>query len=223
MRRAKFPVIYNNETKSLTLASGASLTAGDLGKDEFAFRPPVDDFKKLNDPDLGTLAAVVSPNPLRAPWFEITPRPGNRIFSAKEAPPLFKARFDAGRKALFTGDMSRLWVLNISEAQLREATSEKPEIRGDLVVFSRDSFGTPVNMPDTMAGILNSLKASSAIKKAHEALVAEAKSQAGTVKLDGDKPPPPPPPRRGGSPFSPPSGSSGGPPPPPPRIPGPSR
>ena len=223
LRRAKFPVIYNNETKSLTLASGASLTAGDLGKDEFAFRPPVDDFKKLNDPDLGTLAAVVSPNPLRAPWFEITPRPGNRIFSAKEAPPLFKARFDAGRKALFTGDMSRLWVLNFSEAQLREATSEKPEIRGDLVVFSRDSFGTPVNMPDTMAGILNSLKSSSAIKKAHEALVAEAKSQAGTVKLDGDKPPLPPPPRRGGSPFSPPSGSSGGPPPPPPRIPGPSR
>lgn len=225
LRRAKFPVIYNNETKSLALASGASLTTGDLGKDEFVFQSPVDDFKKLTDPDLGTLTAVVSPNPLRAPWFEITPRSGNRVFTAKEPPPFFKARFDAGRKALFGGDMSRLWVLNFSETQLREATSEKPEIRGDLIVFSRDSFGTPVNMPDTMAGILSTLKASSAIKKAHEALVAESKAQAGAVTSDGGKtsPAPPPPPRRGGGSFSPPSGTSGGPPPPPPRIPGPSR
>lgn len=219
LRRAKFPVIYNSETKSLALASGGSLTAADLGKDQFVFQPPVDDFTKLNDPDLGTLAAVVSPNPLRAPWFEISPQPGNRIFSAKEAPPLFKTRFDAGKKALFSGDMSRLWVLNFSEAQLRAAHSGSPEIRGDLVVFSRDSFGSAVNMPDTMAGVLNTLKASSAIKKAHEALVAEATSQGGTVPTAGPKPPPPPPGRAGGS-FAPASRPGGGPPPPPPRPPG---
>jgi hypothetical protein len=216
LRRAKFPVIYNNETKSLALASGGSLTAADLGKDEFAFRPPVDDFTKLEDPDLGTLGAVVSPNPLHAPWFEITPRAGNRIFSAKEAPPLFKGRFDAGKKALFAGDMSRLWALNFSEAQLRSATSANPEIRGDLVVFSRDSFGTPVNMPDTMTGVLNSLKASSAIKNANEALVAEATKGSGAAPATGSTPPPPPPPPgRGGSSFAPPSGSGGAPPPPP--------
>jgi hypothetical protein len=221
LRRAKLPVIYNNETKSLALVSGGSLTSVDFGRDEFAFQPPVDDFKKLNDPDLGTLAAVVSPNPLRAPWFEISPRPGNRVFTAKEAPAPFKNRFDAGKKALFNGDMSRLWALSFSETQLRAATSASPEIRGDLVVFSRDSFGTPVNMSDTMAGILSTLKTSSSIRKAHEALVAEVPAQAGAQKSDSSKPPPPPPPpRRGGGSFTGAPRPSGGPPPPPPRLPG---
>lgn len=220
LRRAKFPVVYNNETKSLALASGGSLTAGDLGKDQFVFQTPVDDFTKLTDPDLGTLAAVVSPNPLRAPWFEISPRPGNRIFSAKEAPPLFQTRFDAGKKALFTGDMSRLWALNFSEAQLRAVNSGSPEISGDLVVFSRDSFGTAVNMTDTMTGILNALKASSAIKKASEALATEATRQTGGAATEGSKPPPPPPPGRKGGAFPPASRPGGGPPPPPPRLPG---
>ena len=221
LRRAKFPVIYNNETKSLALASGGSLTSVDLGRDEFTFQPPVDDFKKLNDPDLGTLTAVVSANLLRAPWFEISPRPGNRVFTAKEAPPLFKNRFDAGKKALFSGDMSRLWALSFSEAQLRAATSANPDIRGDLVVFSRDSFGTPVNMSDTMAGILSTLKTSSSIRKAHEALLAEETAQSGTQKSDDPKPPPPPP-RRGGDSFTGARRPGGGPPspPPPPRLPG---
>lgn len=221
LRRAKFPVIYNREEKSLSLASGGSLTGGDVGKDAFEFRPPVDDFKKLSDPDLGTLAAVVSPNPLRAPWFEITPRPGNRVFGAKEAPALFKGRFHGGKKALFAGDMSRLWALNFTEAQLREGTSANPEIRGDLIVFSRDSFGTPVNMNDTMASIANALKTSSAIQKAHDELVATEPAVT-AASSSGSTPPPPPPPPGAGRGFStprPPGGSSA-PPPPPPRPPG---
>lgn len=223
LRRARFPVVYDMEKKTLILASGGTLTSAELGKDDFVFQPPVDDFTKLTDPDLGTLAAVVSPNPLRAPWFEITPRPGQRIFTAKEAPPLHKKRFLAGRKALFNGDMSRLWALSIAEDQLIKATPEKPQIPGNLVVFSRDSFGTAVNMPDTMSAVLNTLKSSSTIKKAHEILAAEASAPAKTGKSDPQArtgptlPPPPPLPSRGPTSFSPPSrpGGAGSPPPPP--------
>jgi len=224
LRRAKFPVIYDRKKKTLVLASGGSLTAKDLGKDEFEFQPPLDDFTKLTDPELGTLAAVVSPNPLRPPWFEITPRPGQRLFTSKEAPPLFKNRFHGGKKALFTGDMSRLWALSFSEEQLRGATTADPEIRGNLLVFSRDSFGTAVNVSETMNGIVNHLRGSSTIAKAQEALIAEANGAKSTqgnneAPSGGSTPaPPPPPPGRGGPAFTSPRSSGGAaPPPPPPR------
>jgi len=229
LRRAKFPVTYDMEKKSLVPASGGSLTSADLGKEDFAFQPPVDDFTKLTDPDLGTLAAVVSPNPLRPPWFEITPRPGQRVFTAKEAPPLYEKRFRAGQKALFTGDMSRLWVLTFAEDQLRRATPEKPEILGNLIVFSRDSFGAAVNVPDTMSGVLNTLKSSSTIKKANEALRAKAgadrakKGKSDPPAKAGPTPPPPPPlPGHGPNSFAPTTrpGGAGSPPPPPPPPPG---
>ena len=223
LRRAKFPVIYDKEKKTLVLASGGPLTVKDLGKDEFEFQRPIDDFRKLTDPDLGALAAVVSLNPLRAPWFEITPRPGQRIFTAKEAPSVFRNRFHAGKRALFTGDMRRLWALSFSEDQLRGATTAAPEIRGNLLVFSRESFGTPANMSETMRGIVNHLKGSAAIARAQEALVAEAIA-AKPAKGKNDTPPgestppPPPPPGRNGPTFTSPRPSGGAvPPPPPPR------
>jgi len=197
----------------------------DLGKDAFTFLTPMDDFKKFNDPELGTLSAVVSANPLRAPWFEITPRPGTTVFTDKTPPPIYKKRFEGGQKALFSGDMSKLWALSFSESELAKPESGSDDIRGKLVIFSRDSFGSAVNMQDTTAGILNSLRSSNAIKDAQVVLLAR-QSQKGSSQ--GDKPgnesgatapPRPPLPGRGpGSlPSSSPSGSGPALPPPPPR------
>jgi len=225
LRRATFPVIYNTEKKTLVPADGKASSMADLGKDAFTFLTPIDDFKKFNDPELGTLSAVVSANPLRAPWFEITPRAGTTVFTDKTAPPIYKKRFEGGQKALFSGDMSKLWALSFSESELRKPESGSDDIRGKLVVFSRDSFGASVNMQDTTAGILNSLRSSNAIKDAQVVLLAR-QSQKGSSQ--GDKPgnesgatapPRPPLPGRGpGSlPSSSPSGSGPALPPPPPR------
>jgi len=225
LRRATFPVIYNKEKKTLAPADDKASSMADLGKDAFTFLTPIDDFKKFNDPELGTLSAVVSANPLRAPWFEITPRTGTTVFTDKTAPPIYKKRFEGGQKALFSGDMSKLWALGFSESELAKPESGSDDIRGKLVIFSRDSFGSAVNMQDTMAGILNSLRSSNAILEAQKVLN-ERQPQKGDSK--GTKsdtgsgttlPPPPPLPGRssGSLPSSSPSG--GGPtlPPPPPR------
>ena len=225
LRRATFPVVYNKEKKTLVPADGKTSSMADLGKDAFTFLTPMDDFKKFNDPELGTLSAVVSANPLRAPWFEITPRPGTTVFTDKTPPPIYKKRFEGGQKALFSGDMSKLWALSFSESELAKPESGSDDIRGKLVIFSRDSFGSAVNMQDTTAGILNSLRSSNAIKDAQVVLLAR-QSQKGSSQ--GDKPgnesgatapPRPPLPGRGpGSlPSSSPSGSGPALPPPPPR------
>jgi len=224
LRRATFPVIYNTEKKTLVPADGKASSMADLGKDAFTFLTPIDDFKKFNDPELGTLSAVVSANPLRAPWFEITPRAGTTVFTDKTAPPIYKKRFEGGQKALFSGDMSKLWALSFSESELAKPESGSDDIRGKLVVFSRDSFGASVNMQDTMAGILNSLRSSNAIAEAQKVLHAKQHqkddSKGNKPGTTGGKPVPTLPPLPGRSPGSftnatPPAGGSPLPPLPP--------
>lgn len=222
LRRATMPVVYRMSDNKILNYAGDPLGPQDLPSDAFKFLKPRDDARELQDDVLGKLRTVVSINPLRPPWFEVVAKLNTVVFTGKSPDALLKKRFQTGEKALFGGQMSKLWALSFSEAALMNATAKDAELPGTLVVYSRNQGTFGGGTADVVTSVVQDAKISGALTEAREAREALGKKlgKNSAGKTSGNETSgtelPPRPGRSGGFSGSGASSGSGGLPPKPP-------
>jgi hypothetical protein len=215
--RASFPVEVDIEQRTMVATSGKALNSPQVDMDEFQYRPPKDAALAFDDPELGTLKAVVPLFPLISPWYEVVAREGSVVVTGRRATRAKEARFANGRKALFDGHLGKLWALVLPQSSVMAATTEKPKVAGRLVVYGKTSKGALPNFPELMANAAAQLENSNALKNVQKTLVEESKrpqkkgkggSDTGAMKTPSAPNLPTPPPSSGTPGF----GAPGGPP-----------
>ena len=213
--RASFPVEIDIEQRTMVATTGKALNSPQVGMDEFQYRPPKDAALAFDDPELGTLKAVVPLFPLISPWYEVVAREGSVVVTGRRAARAKEARFANGRKALFDGHLGKLWALALPQSALMAATTEKPKVTGRLVVYGKTNKGALPNFPELMANAAAQLENSNALKSAQKALAEESKqpqkkgkggSDSGAMKTPAAPSLPTPPPSSGTPGFSAPGG-----------------
>jgi|GEM_PF-5327645 len=178
LRRSSRPIVYRVSDDKILTPAGDLFGPQDMSSDEFNFMKPVDDARMLKDDVLGELRTKVSVNPLRPPWFEVVAPPKSVVFTGKNPPALLKKRFQTGERALFGGQMNKLWALTFSESTLINSTSKDAELPGTLVVYSRNQGAFGPKTSEVVTSVLHEAKISGALKAAQEARLAlEKKSQ----------------------------------------------
>ena len=140
LRRVSLPVLYDVAKNQVLTPQGQPLNARDVDSKEFVFLSGQPDGRSFSDSELGKLSAVVPLNPLRPPWYEIQAPDGSVVFTDKNPPPLQAKRVRDGGKALFSGEMGRVWALVVARSALVESQNDEP-IAGRLVAYSRGEFG----------------------------------------------------------------------------------
>ena len=213
--RASFPVEVDIEQRAMVATSGKALNSPQVGMDEFQYRPPKDAALAFDDPELGTLKAVVPLFPLISPWYEVVAREGSVVVTGRRATRAKEARFANGRKALFDGHLGKLWALVLPQSSILAATSENPKVTGRLVVYGKTNKGSLPNFPELMANAAAQLENSNALKSVQKALTEESKqpqkkgkggSDSGAMKTPAAPSLPTPPPPSGTPGFSSPGG-----------------
>lgn len=142
MMRASFPVVLDTTGLSPRIldnrpgAQGSSITV-----DANDFRNVMDQRASREfDPGLGSAKAKIPVFPLAPTWYQWEPPTGHRILSVFEGGSKHSPQIDEGRAVEISPNIAENWALVIPESEL---AAEKPQVSGELVVFSRMS-----NLPD---------------------------------------------------------------------------
>jgi len=140
--RASFPVSL--ETTGLNpriLDNGPGAEGSSITVDPDDFRNVMDQpASREYNPGLGTAKAKIPVFPLAPTWYQWEAPPGHRVLSVFEGGSKHSPQIDSGRAVEISPNMADNWALVIPESELAE---EKPQVSGELVVFSRMS-----NLPD---------------------------------------------------------------------------
>ena len=231
LRRVSLPVLYDLAGNRLLTPQGQPLNARDVDSKEFVFLSGQPDGRSFSDPELGKLRTVVPLNPFRPPWFEIEAPSGFAVFTDKNPPPLQAKRLRGGGRALFAGEMGRVWALVIPRTSLTSSQKDEP-IPGRFVAYSRGDFGAGSSAYNDLEKALLSVRLSETIKKAqqHAQETSKEPTQVAGAEKSSTRPPrpgsgpgasgaqlPPRPPSSPGGPGRPPATGAGPASPPPPR------
>lgn len=184
--RASFPVEVNTELKTMTAIQGKNLSSGEIGMDEFQYRPPKDPALSFEDSELGTLRAVVPFFPLISPWYEVVAKDGQVVVTGRRPNRSKEDRYANGSRAIFDGHLGKLWTLTIPASSLIASSAEKPNVNGRLVVFGKTNKGKTPNFPELMANAIAQFSNSNALAVAKKALIAEAQKPAKPPKGGSD-------------------------------------
>jgi len=172
LQRASFPVTVAPDG-TITSRSGMNLRGSDVGTDNFKFQAPKADARIFTDSELGTLSASPPRNPFGTVGYAIAPAVGRLVFTlGKTGPQPPKQDFRTARKSTFSGHMSMLSALTVSEADQIAKGGREP-VNGILVVYSTSPRAGQNGYSTRMAEVLSASKLRPAMANAREALKAE--------------------------------------------------
>ena len=117
-----------------TALDGSKITPQDV---EFKGLPQQGDVRSFAEQGL-TFRAKVSKLALPGPWFEVAAPSESRVITLAHATPRIKSRFASGKLAPTSDDLGKVWVLQISDAEL-EKFDKGTSVIGKLIIFKRNN------------------------------------------------------------------------------------
>lgn len=180
--RASFPVEVNTELKTMASEQGKNLASGEIGMDEFQYRPPKEAALSFEDSELGVLKAVVPFFPLISPWYEVVAKDGQVVVTGRRPNRSKEARYANGSRAIFDGHLGKLWALTVPASSLLASSADNPNIKGRLVVYGKTLKGKTPNFPELMANASAQFANTNALAVAKKALQDESQKAGKSTK-----------------------------------------
>ena len=191
--KAVFPAQYDVSTEQVMGRNGFNLKSGEIGLEEFKFQPPKKDASSFDLTDSLTAVAMVSPNPLKTPWFEVRAKEGYRVFTKSTR----KGKlFTSGQRAEFSGQLSKLSAVVVKDSDLKSLSASTTDLPATLVVFDRNAGGANPNFQERMVNVVNDTKLRANLVAARDLALAAEQSKSKKVKpakVTTQKPQPPKP------------------------------
>ncbi len=141
--------------------------------EHFKMLAPVEDAASVSDPDLGRLRAVVSWIPFQSPWFEIVVPHGMRVLSGRIPGITQELRFANGKRALFSGQVSRTWAFVVPEREFLKSPTEP--IRGLLVIFDQKGRGVADRLFKRLYEVTNEMRLKERVDKIRASVLKDSK------------------------------------------------
>lgn len=177
--KAVFPAQYDLSTEQVSGRNGFNLKGGEIGLEEFKFQPPKKDASSFDLTDSLTAIAMVSPNPLKTPWFEVRAKEGYRVFTKSTR----KGKlFTAGQRAEFSGQLSKLSAVVVKDSDLKSLSASTTDLPVTLVVFDRNAAGANPNFQERMVNVVNDTKLRANLIAARDLSLAAEQSKSKKIK-----------------------------------------
>ncbi len=173
--KAVFPAQYDVTNEQLSGRNGFNLKGSEIGLEEFKFQPPKKDAASFDVNETLTAVAMVSPNPLKTPWFEVRAKEGYRVFTKTARRGKL---FASGQRAEFSGQLSKLTAVVVKDSDLKGVSASTTDLPATLVVFDRNSGGANPNFQERMVNVVNDTKLRSGLIGARDLLLAVDESKA---------------------------------------------
>jgi hypothetical protein len=216
--RASFDAQFNLKNDEVTVqskdfaTSGVKLSAMTSAQEAFRGLPPQSDGPTISDSEVGSFRRQVPLLPFRSPWFEIVAPAGSVVLTGTSPRITQERRYKLGRRAPFTGQVSRTWVVVIREDVLTRDDTET--VNGRIVIFDKRGRGGSDRPKLRLIEVQHEMRLSKRLEALRAALKAKAEKpekvskrdlQGGkekTASSDAVLPPPPPGSSNSGSNFS---------------------